>query len=133
MTISVTLAGREVYARILEVQIGRVPLYLLDTDLDSNNPADRQLTARLYTSDQEVRISQEILLGMGGVKALRELGYNPTVWHMNEGHSAFLTLQRIREFMQTGLSFEEASQKVRQTNIFTTHTLSRRANGIRRG
>jgi len=122
MTISVTLAGREVYARILEVQIGRVPLYLLDTDLDSNNPADRQLTARLYTSDQEVRISQEILLGMGGVKALRELGYNPTVWHMNEGHSAFLTLQRIREFMQTGLSFEEASQKVRQTNIFTTHT-----------
>lgn len=122
LMISINLAGRQVSARILEVKVGRVPLYLLDSDVEQNNPVDRLLTARLYTSDQEVRISQEIMLGIGGVKALRELGYNPTVWHMNEGHSAFLTLQRIREFMAEGLSFEEASQQVRQTNVFTTHT-----------
>ncbi len=122
MTISVTLAGRLVYARILEVQVGRIPLYLLDTDLDKNNPADRQLTARLYTSDQEVRISQEMLLGLGGVRVLRHLGYNPNVWHMNEGHSAFLTIQRIREYMAEGMSYEDAAQKVRKSNVFTTHT-----------
>jgi starch phosphorylase len=112
-----------VNARIWEVKVGRVMLYLLDTDLDSNNPADRQLTARLYTSDQEVRISQEMMLGIGGVRALRLLGHNPTVWHMNEGHSAFLTLQRVREYMtEKGMTFEEARQAVRQSNIFTTHT-----------
>jgi starch phosphorylase len=123
MTISISLAGRNVSARILEVQVGRIPLYLLDTDLEMNSPADRQLTARLYTSDQEVRIAQEILLGIGGVKALQRLGYDPTVWHMNEGHSAFLTLQRIADFIhEKGMSFEEASQAVRQTNVFTTHT-----------
>jgi glycogen phosphorylase len=123
MTIKVTLAGRTVQARILELKVGRVPLYLLDTDLDVNNPADRQLTARLYSSDQEVRVSQEIMLGIGGVRALRLLGYNPTVWHMNEGHSAFLTLQRIREYMtEQNLTFEQAKQSVRRTNIFTTHT-----------
>ena len=122
-TITVNLAGRQVCARILEVQVGRIPLYLLDTDLDCNNLADRQLTARLYTSDQEVRISQEILLGIGGVKALRQLGYNPAVWHMNEGHSAFLTIQRIREYMtERGMTFDDAAKAVRQTNIFTTHT-----------
>jgi len=122
LTISVTMAGRKVYARVLEVQVGRIPLYLLDTDLDKNNPADRQLTARLYTSDQEVRISQEMMLGIGGVRALRHLGYNPVVWHMNEGHSAFLTLQRIREYMVDGRTFEESADLVRQSNIFTTHT-----------
>ena len=122
LMIEIILAGRSVCARLLEVQVGRVPLYLLDTDLECNNPADRQLTARLYTSDQEVRISQEILLGVGGVRALRKLGYDPTVWHMNEGHSAFLTLQRIREYMATGMSFDEAAQRVRESNIFTTHT-----------
>ncbi|RPJ37406.1 MAG: alpha-glucan family phosphorylase, partial [Chloroflexi bacterium] len=123
MTISITLAGREVCARILELQVGRVPLYLLDTDMECNNPSDRMLTARLYTSDQEVRISQEMLLGIGGVKALRRLGYDPTVWHMNEGHSAFLTLERISEYMiEKGMTFEEASAAVRQTNVFTTHT-----------
>jgi starch phosphorylase len=90
--------------------------------VDENQPNDRTLTARLYTSDQEVRISQEILLGIGGAKALRKLGYDPSVWHMNEGHSAFLTLQRLREYIAEGSSFEEAVQKVRQTNVFTTHT-----------
>lgn len=122
LTVSINLAGRRVFARLLEVRVGRIPLYLLDTDLDCNSHADRQLTARLYTSDQEVRISQEMLLGIGGVKALRRLNYSPTVWHMNEGHSAFLTLQRIREYMQEGMSFEAASKQVYKTNIFTTHT-----------
>lgn len=122
LMVTVMLAGRQVCARILEVQVGRIPLYLLDTDMDCNNPEDRQLTARLYSSDQEVRISQEILLGMGGVRALRLLGYQPTVWHMNEGHSAFLTLERVREYMARGLTFEQASARVRQTNVFTTHT-----------
>ena len=122
VTISVMLAGRSVCARLLEVQVGRVMLYLLDTDLDCNNPADRQLTARLYSSDPEVRVSQEILLGMGGVRALRRLGYEPTVWHMNEGHSAFLTLERVCEYMGKGATFEQATSHVRRTNVFTTHT-----------
>ena len=120
--ITVNLAGRQVSARMLEVRVGRVPLYLLDTDLDVNNPADRQLTTRLYSADQEVRVSQEKLLGMGGVRALRTLGYQPTVWHMNEGHSAFLTLERLREYIATGMDFEQAKQEVRRSNIFTTHT-----------
>ena len=122
LMISVTLAGRKVFARVLLVQVGRVPLYLLDTDVDLNNSSDRLLTARLYSSDHEMRISQEILLGIGGVRALRELGYQPTVWHMNEGHSAFLTLERMRELMPTGCTYEQAIDQIRQTNIFTTHT-----------
>ncbi|MBE0698074.1 MAG: alpha-glucan family phosphorylase, partial [Anaerolineaceae bacterium] len=122
LTITVTMAGRRVMARILEVQVGRIPLYLLDTYLEGNSPQDRQLIARLYTSDQEIRISQEMLLGLGGVRALRMLGFDPVVWHMNEGHSAFLTLQRIREYMAGGMEFEEASNLVRKTNVFTTHT-----------
>ncbi|MBI4928070.1 MAG: alpha-glucan family phosphorylase, partial [Anaerolineae bacterium] len=122
LMVGVTLAGRKVFARILQVQVGRIPLYLLDTDVDVNNPSDRSLTARLYSSDQEVRISQEILLGIGGARALHELGLNPTVFHMNEGHSAFLTVQRIRELVAAGVSYEEAKQQVKQTNVFTTHT-----------
>lgn len=122
LMVSVTLAGRKVFARILQIQVGRVPLFLLDTDVESNTLADRSLTARLYTSDQEVRISQEILLGIGGLRALRLLGYAPTVWHMNEGHSAFLTIQRLREYVAQGFSLEEARERIRKTNIFTTHT-----------
>jgi glycogen phosphorylase len=122
LTITVELPGRNVIARIWEMQIGRVHLYLLDSDIEENSPADRQLTARLYSSDLEVRISQEILLGMGGVRALSLLGYTPTVWHMNEGHSAFLALERIRELIKTGLTFDQASEQVRTGDIFTTHT-----------
>ncbi len=122
ITISVELIGRNVVARIWEVQVGRICLYLLDTNLDVNSEVDRQLTARLYSNDQDVRISQEILLGMGGVRALRRLGYNTAVWHMNEGHSAFLALERALELVRTGKSFDEASEIIRQTNVFTTHT-----------
>jgi glycogen phosphorylase len=97
-------------------------LYLLHTNLPDNNPNDRQLTDMLYISDLELRISQEILLGMGGVRALRALGYTPTAWHMNEGHSAFLTLERALEYIRKGMTFAEAAELINKTNIFTTHT-----------
>jgi starch phosphorylase len=122
VTISVELPGREVQARIWEIHVGRVPLYMLDSNIEVNSPADRALTARLYSSDLDLKITQEILLGIGGVRALRTMGYNPDVWHMNEGHSAFLILERIRELIEADHSFEEASEIVRRSNAFTTHT-----------
>ena len=122
MTISVELPGREVKARIWMIQVGRVPLFLLDSSITDNQLNDRALTSRLYSSDLEVRISQEILLGIGGVRALRRLGYQPSLWHMNEGHSAFLTLERVREIVKEGSSFDEAAAAVRKSNVFTTHT-----------
>ena len=122
LTISVELPGREVYARLWEIQVGRVPLYLLDTNIDRNSAADRTLTARLYSSVPDMRISQEILLGIGGVRALRLMGYDPKVWHMNEGHSAFLILERMREFIESGHTFEEAETLVKSRDVFTTHT-----------
>jgi starch phosphorylase len=120
--ISVALPGRSVNARIWLVQVGRVPLYLLDTNLEQNSASDRDLTARLYSNDPEVRISQEILLGIGGVRALRKLGCKPSVWHMNEGHSAFLTVERIREKVQDGMEPVRARQEVSDSDVFTTHT-----------
>lgn len=122
VNIDVELPGRTVVARVWEIRVGRVPLYLLDTDVPENSPSDRALSARLYSSDPEVRISQEILLGVGGLRALRVLGYNPSVWHMNEGHSAFVILERIRELVAAGHPFEEAAEMVRSSNVFTTHT-----------
>lgn len=122
VTVSVELPGRELIARIWEIRVGRVPLYLLDTNVAENSPADRALSARLYSSDLDLRISQEILLGMGGLRALRVLGYNPKVFHMNEGHSAFLLLERTREMIAAGHSFDVAAEKVRASNVFTTHT-----------
>ena len=122
VTISVELPGREVQARLWEVRVGRAPLYLLDTNIEANSPSDRALSARLYTSDVDLRITQEILLGIGGVRALRMVGYNPSVWHMNEGHSAFLVLERIRELTEAGRSLDEAVELVRTSNVFTTHT-----------
>lgn len=122
LTVSVFLAGREVWAKIWKVRVGRVPLFLLDTDVEQNSETDRQLTARLYSSDPDVRISQEILLGMGGVRAANTLGYQPDVWHMNEGHSAFLILERLAGLMKEGKTLTEAEETVKRTNIFTTHT-----------
>jgi len=123
VTVYVDLPGRRVWARLWQVQVGRVPLYLIDTNVEENSPTDRQLTARLYSNDPEVRISQEILLGIGGVRALRALGYQPAVWHMNEGHSAFLALERAREMITTqGVTFEQAAERLRHENVFTTHT-----------
>ena len=122
LTISVELSGRTVYARLWEIRVGRIPLYLLDSDVEGNSPADRELTSRLYISDLDLRISQEIILGIGGVRALRALGYNPDVWHMNEGHSSFLALERAREMIANGKSLEDAVELVRKSTVFTTHT-----------
>jgi starch phosphorylase len=122
VTITVGLPGRRLIARLWEVRVGRVPLYLLDTDVPENEAVDRALSARLYSSDLDMRISQELLLGIGGLRALRLMGYNPSVWHMNEGHSAFLILERIRELFDSGYSLDEAQELVRKSNVFTTHT-----------
>lgn len=122
--ITVAMPGRDLYAQIWKVQVGRVPLYLLDTNLNENSlEEDRNLTDRLYGGDRRQRIRQEILMGIGGIRALDELGLRPTICHMNEGHSAFLALERIRQLMtEKGLSFEQAREISRTSNIFTTHT-----------
>ncbi len=121
--ISIELPGRTLWARIYEIQVGRVPLFLLHTDLPENNPQDRQLTDKLYISDPELRISQEMLLGIGGMRALERLGYKPVIYHMNEGHSAFLTLERINQLMnRDGYTLEQAREIVKKSGIFTTHT-----------
>lgn len=121
--INVDLPGRTVYAKVWRIQVGRIPIYLMDTDVPRNAPQDRELSARLYGGDREMRISQEVVLGIGGVRAVRALGYDPATWHMNEGHSAFLGLERIRELVQgKGLSFDEAVEAVRANTLFTTHT-----------
>ncbi len=122
VTVTIELPGREVHARIWEIHVGRVPVYLMDTNITENEPEDRKLSSRLYSSDLDMRISQEILLGIGGMRALRILGYNPKIFHMNEGHSAFLVLERIRELVVGGRSFSEAADLVKKSNIFTTHT-----------
>jgi starch phosphorylase len=121
--ITVDLAGRQAAAQIWEVKVGRSSLFLLDTNIEENPPDIRNVTAALYGGDKETRIQQEILLGIGGIRALRALGINPAATHMNEGHAAFMGLERIREVMgDRGLSFAEAREAVWPTNIFTTHT-----------
>lgn len=123
LRITVDYPGREVYARIWRCQVGTVPLYLLDTNIEPNNPYDHDITDELYGGDLDIRIHQEIMLGIGGVRALKALGYEPSVYHMNEGHSAFLTLERIRYLIQEdGLSFSEAQEVVIASSLFTTHT-----------
>lgn len=120
--VKVQLADRPLSIRTWQVRLGRVHLYLLDTNIEENLPQDRELSARLYTADREQRIQQEIVLGIGGVRVLRALGINPSVWHANEGHTAFMTLERLREQVEQGASFAEAVQKVQENTIFTTHT-----------
>jgi len=104
------------------MQVGRTRIYLLDTNLDGNLPPHRELSARLYTADREMRIAQEIILGIGGVRVLRQLGIKPAIWHANEGHAAFLMLERTREEVSAGLNFDAAMNKVRAATVFTTHT-----------
>jgi len=114
---------RTVLACVWRVNVGRVPLYLLSTNLPENHPEDQQITAQLYGGDREMRIRQEIVLGIGGMRLLERLQIHPTVVHMNEGHSAFLELERIRDLMQAkGLSLTEAYEVVFTSNVFTTHT-----------
>src|SRR6266446_2110635 len=120
--ISVDLPGRRIQAKVWKLQVGRIQLYLMDTDVEPNAPPDRELSARLYGGDREMRISQEIVLGIGGVRALRALGISPDAWHLNEGHAAFLNLERCRELVASGLSFNEACEAVAANSLFTTHT-----------
>src|SRR3989442_284270 len=120
--ISVDLPGRRILAKLWKLQVGRITLYLMDTDVAPNAPNDRELSARLYGGDREMRISQEIVLGIGGVRALRALGISPAAWHINEGHAAFLNLERCRELVASGLSFNEAREAAAANSLFTTHT-----------
>ena len=120
--VEVNLKERRVSIAVWRVKVGRGDIYLLDTNLEENSVEDRQLSARLYTADPEVRIQQEIILGIGGVKVLKTLSIDPAVWHANEGHSAFMTLERIKEEVERGKSFDESLRSVQDTTIFTTHT-----------
>jgi starch phosphorylase len=122
VVVEVELPGRTIYAKVYRIQVGRVSLFLMDTDIHPNSPQDRELSARLYGGNQEMRVAQEIVLGIGGVRALRQLGIAPTVWHMNEGHSAFLVLELARELVQQGMAFAEAVRAIRTRTVFTTHT-----------
>lgn len=121
--VAVEYPERTVYARIWRVQVGTVPLYLLDTNIEPNSQYDQDICDRLYGGDIDMRIHQEIMLGIGGVRMLEALGFKPTAYHMNEGHSAFLALERIRMLMEhSGLSYSEALQFASSSQIFTTHT-----------
>ena len=120
--IQVEVADRLISVAVWQIWVGRVPLYLLDTDVPENDPQDRELSARLYGGDKDLRLRQELVLGIGGVRALRALGVNPAVWHANEGHSAFQVLERVREFVQAGHTFDQAAALVKHETIFTTHT-----------
>ena len=121
--IHVNLPGRKLTAQVWRIDIGRVPLFLLDTYVPENSSQDMQITSRLYGGDQRLRIEQEIMLGIGGVRLLQALGIQPSIYHLNEGHSAFLLLERIRLLMEDeGLSFHEAREFVRASSVFTTHS-----------
>ncbi len=123
VVVSAPLPGRDVQMRVWRIQVGRVPLYLLDANIPANRPEDRSLTAQLYGGDTHTRIQQEILLGIGGLRALRALGKEPTVCHMNEGHAAFVTLERIRNLMaEQKHDFNTAAEAVKAGTCFTTHT-----------
>jgi starch phosphorylase len=123
LTIRLPMPGRDVHVRVWRIQVGRVPLYLLDTNIPRNSTEDRAITARLYGGDNDMRIRQEMVLGIGGVMALRAMGKPPTVCHMNEGHSAFCGLERIRALMQeSNFSFQVAREAVAAGTVFTTHT-----------
>jgi starch phosphorylase len=123
LLVNMAFPGREVWARLWRIQVGRVPLYLLDTNIARNQPDDRQITNRLYGGDHDTRIRQEIVLGIGGIRALRALGKVPTVCHMNEGHSAFCGLERIRTLIEEhGVDFAAAREAVAAGTCFTTHT-----------
>jgi len=121
--VTVELPGRNVVAGVWRASVGRIPLFLLDTNLPDNTPEDREITRNLYGGDIETRIRQEIVLGIGGVRALDRMGYKPTVYHLNEGHSAFLALERVRLIQKSsGATFEEAREAAAAQNLFTTHT-----------
>jgi starch phosphorylase len=120
--IQLELGDRPLYLGVWQVRLGRVSIYLLCCNVEENPVEDRSLCDRLYIADQEQRVQQEIVLGIGGVRVLRALGIKPSVWHANEGHSAFMMLERIREEIEQGATFTDALQRVRRATVFTTHT-----------
>lgn len=121
--VTVDTRSGPLHAKVWRMNVGRVQLYLLDCDVDGNNPEDRELTSRLYGGDHRTRIRQELVLGVGGVKALRALGISPGTYHLNEGHSAFAPLEAIRQMMEDdGLGFDDALRDVARHTCFTTHT-----------
>ncbi len=120
--VAVPIDARTIYVTVWHVRVGRVALYLMDTDVEENAPWDRELSARLYGGNQETRMLQEILLGIGGVRVLRALGISPQIWHLNEGHAAFVLIERLRELVVTGMRFPEAVAAVQRSTVFTTHT-----------
>ena len=122
LTVPVDLPGRVVHALVWVATVGGVRVFFLDTDIPLNDPSDRAITGLLYVRGREMRLAQEIVLGVGGVRALRALGIQPAVWHMNEGHVAMLTLERIRERVMRGEDFHDACASVRRNTVFTTHT-----------
>ena len=122
VNVSVELAGRDVHLKVWKAEVGSVSVFFLDADIPENAPEDRALTARLYGGDLRTRIAQEFILGVGGVRALRGAGIYPAAFHMNEGHAAFSGLERMRELVSSGSSFEEAREEVTRHTIFTTHT-----------
>jgi starch phosphorylase len=122
LRVKVEIGERDVQLRIWEAKVGEVSLYLLDCDVENNRDADRAITYQLYGGDSDTRIQQEIVLGIGGVRALRALGRKPSVWHINEGHAAFQILERVRECVGGGLPFDVALEAVAAGTVFTTHT-----------
>lgn len=123
LTVSVQLLDRTCHIQIWRIDVGRVPLYVLDTDTPLNSPQDRRITGELYGGTIETRIQQEIVLGIGGLRAMHALNLHPTVYHMNEGHSAFMALERVRIAMERhGMNFQEGLELTRSSNLFTTHT-----------
>ncbi len=117
-----TADGRQIHVGAWLMMVGRVAIYLLDTNLEENHPDDRHLLHKLYAGGPELRLRQEWILGVGGVRVLRALGIHPSVWHANEGHAAFMPVERVREKAAAGLSFQDAVREVRATSVFTTHT-----------
>ena len=122
LTVSVALPGRDLAVAVWLAQVGRVPVLLLDTDLPENDESDRPITHILYVRGREMRLHQELVLGVGGVRAIRALGLKPAAWHLNEGHSAFLLAERARELVMDGTALDRAWQQVRRNSVFTIHT-----------
>src|ERR1019366_5448365 len=122
LTIQLKLPGRSLWAAVWCVQVGRVPVLLLDTDIPDNDESDRPITHILYVRGREMRLYQELVLGAGGVLAIKALGIEPSVWHLNEGHSAFLLVERTRALVEQGVPLEDAFQRTRSNAVFTIHT-----------
>ncbi|MDA8169860.1 MAG: alpha-glucan family phosphorylase [Nitrospiraceae bacterium] len=122
LIVQVPFIAPPIYVEVWRIEIGNVHLYLIDTDIDSNDPWNRSISARLYTGNIEQRLRQEIVLGIGGKEVLKTLGISHSVLHLNEGHPAFAILERIRERVEPGMGFDEAFNEVRETTVFTTHT-----------